>query len=269
MIHRSLLSALCVLVLGSFGCTHTMEVRNLGEFQRQASSDRSYTFAIEGVGSDRDQTEFVDAVREGLAEHPSVERVAYARDWQTWTPEGSDEGPDFTIRIAPSTSYEGSGVNYLVTFPGFLVFAHAWNGFKYSALVSTTVTVEGANGRRSEKSVSADYDIRHCDFERGAWTSSGWWTPGWGGLNVIIGFFMIKYDVDATEEFVEAVRPSYGRYVANEAIAMVAAQEPAFQPGPDPEPIGDAGAERSLESCFNKCLELTSRSREECFDACR
>ena len=63
--------------------------------------------------------------------------------------------------------------------------------------------------------------MRHCNFKRGALASSGWYTPGWGGLNALIGFFMVRYDEASTPPFEKAVGAAYGGYVASAIVEMV------------------------------------------------
>ena len=76
------------------------------------------------------------------------------------------------------------------------------NGYKYTANIDTTINIYDAQGKLEKNfTVSTPYKFNHCDFGRGFWTSTGWWTPGWGMLNSILGFFMIGYDDDATDDF--------------------------------------------------------------------
>ena len=108
-------------------------------------------------------------------------------------------------------------------FPGFIVFAHAWNGFLYEATLTTQVSVArpaSADNPAQTRAIETKYDMRFCDFDRGAATSSGWYTPGWGGLNLLIGGFMVPYDSDATPAFQEQVQQVYGRYIASNIVEM-------------------------------------------------
>ena len=130
---------------------------------------------------------------------------------------------DATVTLRTDTKYDGSGWNFLITFPGFIVFTHAWNGFVYTAAVSTQMDVAlNGKGGKVSRQIDTVYDIRHCDFGRGAAASSGWYLPGWGATNIVVGLFMVGYDTDATPEFLEKVRPTYGVYIANSIVDMVA-----------------------------------------------
>jgi hypothetical protein len=75
------------------------------------------------------------------------------------------------------------------------------------------------------REIDTRYEMRHCNFKRGALTSSGWYTPGWGGLNAVIGYFMVRYDKASTPEFRKEVRSAYGSYIANSIVEIVNNQE--------------------------------------------
>jgi hypothetical protein len=212
------LSAFSILVLALASCTHSMKIKNLDAYTFVAApAGKGLVISLQNGAIGSDEHELFSFVRESLAVHPAVERVVVLeRDTE---PEPSS----VVARLAPATKYDGSGWNYLITFPGFLLFTHAWNGFLYEADVTTDVEVRLPNGGEVvRRSIETKYDLRFCDFDRGAATSSGWYTPGYGGINLLIGFAMMNYDEDATPEFLEAVRTAYGRFIANQIVEMAA-----------------------------------------------
>jgi hypothetical protein len=228
-----------VLLLGA--CTHDMRILNAKEYVLEATASRSLRIAVEAETTGDDTQVLVDAVKEGLAAHSSVERVVYANAAPP------DFEPHIIVHVKPTTSYEGSGWNYPITFPGFLVFTHAWNGYVYKANVSTELALRsvGSSEPFARQTVDTRWNLRHCDFERGAWNSSGWYTPFYGGLNLFIGFFMIPYDEDATPDFTREARMPYGRFIAAKVVELAGTQplepepapaEPAAAP-PEPAPV--------------------------------
>ena len=46
---------------------------------------------------------------------------------------------DFIVKLDIPTEYKGSGWNFLINFPGFLIFTPAWNGYVYK--VNHTVDI--------------------------------------------------------------------------------------------------------------------------------
>lgn len=210
-----MISALAVAVNA---CTHTMNVRNLNQYVKHANSPRKLIVSLED-GSRGSEQKYFSFVHEALATHPDVSRVMMAGEAQP------DAVPDVVVKVTPQAKYNGSGWNYLITFPGFALFAHAWNGYVYSADLVTEVEVSTPGSPEVARSnITTTYNMRHCDFERGAWTSSGWYTPGWGGLNLIIGFFMVNYDEDSTPAFQKEIRSAYGQFIANSIIETASAR---------------------------------------------
>jgi len=233
-------NGLLVLAVAMFlaACTHDMRIVNRQEFEASARAERSLTLAVETDAVAEDTEKLVDAVKEALAAHSSVQRVAFIKEAPP------DFTPDFVVMVRPATDYEGSAWNYPITFPGFLVFVHAWNGFVYKADVKTEVAIRtpGAEQPFASDTIATRWNLRHCDFERGVWTSSGWYTPFYGALSIFIGFFMVPYDEDATPYFLSEVKEPYGRFVAAKIIEMAAKAPPpstvqggAIEPA-EPEP---------------------------------
>ena len=97
-----------------------------------------------------------------------------------------------------------------------------------------------ANGGRAlTRELHTEYDMRHCDMERGSAASSGWWMPGWGASNLLVGAFMVPYDQDATPEFMRVAGPAYGSYVANSIVETISQEVTA-----------SGSADRSLSTCL-------------------
>jgi len=235
-----------LLAFCAVGCTHTMEVVNLHQYQKTVVAPRSLKLSFERVASDDPAKQMAQDVKDELASHSSVERVAQL-DLQP-----PDFHPDYVVKVAPVTKYTGSGWNYLVTFPGFLLFTHAWNGFVYHADTTTEIEVRRPDDSKilASRAVETDWNFRHCDFGRGAWTSSGWYTPFWGGLNLIIGFWMVGYDDDASLPLAFAIHDPYGEYIANNIVELVSTVDTAGATQPEahastqaPPPPGEPSPE--------------------------
>lgn len=223
-----LVAALAMAALG-VGCSHAMRVQNLDAYAKSVSAPKPLTIQVVDGGSTPEERELVGFVLESLATHPSVGKAAMAPH----IPDGFE--PDAVVMVAPKTDYSGSWVNLPITFPGFLVFAHAWNGFVYEADVKTSLALSGPGiAGEVRDDIDTKFDLRYCDSDRGMATSSGWYTPFWGGLNLLIGVYNISYDDDASPEFRNEVRSTYGRYVANSIVELAGshAQVAASRPGP-------------------------------------
>ncbi len=207
-----------------------MEVLNLDSYTVMPEQGQPMDIAIRPFEGDSDAKLYMAAIVDALRVHPAIKTVQY-----NWTGQDGVIGfnPSHTISLSITPQYKGSGNNFLITWPGSYVFACAWNGFEYEASVETVVTLTPtpetksivANGSADVQGLSntikMDFDMRHCDFERGFWSGTSWWFPGWGVHNIVTGFIFAQYDTDATKPFHDIVDPVYARYVANEIVILL------------------------------------------------
>jgi hypothetical protein len=190
-----------------------MKVKNLHEYTLEAShADRSEIAVMPYTGSAEGRI-FFQHVVDGLRAHPSVAQLRTDWRWDFYEP-GFE--PDVVLRITPRVEYEGSAWNLPITFPGFLIFAHAWNGYVYTGNAVTDIEILDPTARevieRSE--IPTKYSMRHTAFDRGFWSGGGWWMPGYGATALIAGVVFIQYDEDATDPFHKEIQRPYGEYIA-------------------------------------------------------
>lgn len=199
-------------------CGHALEVVNLHSYETLDTVGPPKRVAILTTDLGGDLAAYYRHAAEAIVAHPSVS--AARTNWVTGDTDPTFT-PDLVVSITPTACYSGSGWNYLVTFPGFVIFAHAWNGFYYYADISTTVDIYSKAGGDVLRSLSipTPFDIRHCDKGRGFWVISGWWMPGMGATSLLDGFYNISYDTDVSSELPGVAGPVYGRYVAEKVMA--------------------------------------------------
>lgn len=231
----ALLLTLLPVVSGLGSCVHSAR---LYEPTRIENSDLTRTrprrVAVLPYRGEKKHRPYFETVVSGLERHPSIESIR--TNWSA--PENgagdSEYEPDCVVEIRPSAEYSGSGKNFFITFPGFLVFAHAWNGFIYHNEITTQLKFhsprDGSELRRRE--IVTNYELHHCDFGRGFWASSGWFTPGYGIFTVLPATYMLTYDSDATAAFHELLREPYGGYVAEMLVRDLVEQEEGASPIP-------------------------------------
>ena len=135
---------------------------------------------------------------------------------------------DYVVELTNSINYSASGQNFPITIPGFLLFTHAWLGYKYYADISTQSKLFDPKGNLlNEQKMETPYEFRYTSFARGAASSLvGWFTPGWGLLDIIPGIiFATSYDDRANGELFEKVKPSYKAFVSSKVLEQIAIQQ--------------------------------------------
>ena len=211
------------------GCTHPMEITNREAFSVEPTKGFPIDVAIQQFNGSTDEGKYFQAIVSGLRAHPYIRIVR--TDWKDGNIAGSFDSSHFLV-IQINSKYRGSALNFVTTFPGFLLFAHSWSGYGYSAEITTNIdvylTTAGESALRNDRyaarapseTITNLFKFRYCDFERGFWSGTGWWVPTFGLHNIIVGLFHIKYDTDATAPFHLAADSVYGDYVA-ERIAVL------------------------------------------------
>jgi hypothetical protein len=239
---RMIVALPVAVLLAAPGCVHQMKVKNLAEYQLTAQTEKRHSVRLTGPTA-LEGTPYSEMIRDGLEKHPSIREVALANEPQY------DIKPDVDVHADVKVKYRGSGANFPITFPGFLLFTHAWNGYVYKADIVTTLTVTpAAGGAPRTRTLETTYDMRHCDFGRGFWSSSGWFLPGWGATSLFAGLYMTGYDTDATPEFSKVVHDAYGAYAANNIAAMIAETETQPVAASNENSHGPAAAAQTAES---------------------
>ena len=212
---RLIILCLCVILSG---CTYPIKISNLDDFSPVPQRlDKRVKIGILSYNGPKENRMYFNMVVDALRRHFSVEAK---QDIRIGESRGSFV-PDYYISILPKASYEGDRNNFFTAFPGFLIFAPSWAGFKYSAKIHTTVEIFDRDGKKVDGiMLEPQYKFAHMDFERGFWTYTGWWIF-YGAGALVSAPFMPRYDPDATPDFQKSVRNSYGDFVAESTIAKL------------------------------------------------
>lgn len=197
------------------GCTHTLTVRNLGEYRVPdvVNVPQATTIGVLDAGVDSTARALMDGIAAGLQR--SGGQVLYP-----YQPEGGKPA-DLVAKIEIKAAYKGSGTNFLINFPGFLVWAPAWNGYVYTADLDVHVDlVKGSALNEVVKTLDLPIglDIRHADFDR-TWTEISWFE--FGVIAFVGGLVFIKYDSDVTPLLMREIEHPIGEYVAKKILLEV------------------------------------------------
>lgn len=205
-----LLSALCFL----FGCSHHLEINNLHEYQTSSFSTlpKDLTIGVTTSSPEKDGKTLVTGMATSLSKYSSNVIYPYAPS--------SGKKPDIITNVAIHPKHEGSGLNFLINFPGFLVWAPAWNGYQYypSYDINIDIVSGSDNSRIDSFKIPIKLDVNHSDIGR-TWTEISWFEVG--SIALISGFVFINYDDDITPMVEREIKGPIGDYLAQEIINRI------------------------------------------------
>ncbi len=133
-----------------------------------------------------------------------------------------DFSPDYSISIEPQVEYESSAWNFLISWPGFVIFTPAWNGYIYYANVRTTVTVYDKEEKKIKAfDIDIPYSIRHAEFDRTVWSEGLGWLF-WTAPAFFSGIYTaIVFDDDITNEIQFNIKDNYRGYVVEQVVKEI------------------------------------------------
>lgn len=232
--HKSAVLLFLLMGLLSTGCSHQLEITNLDDYYAPPAPPYGQRTTI-GITSantgDPENGLYIAAIVDALQRSGSFDRVIY--------PYEATEHRDIVrsivdVHVIPR--YSGSRTNFLISFPGFLIFAPALWGYGYQADINTNIKIHhGDGGSIREFSVPTRYAFRQAEIDR-TWTEVGWLE--WGVIPFFGGIYCMDYDPDVTREFIAAVGPHYGPFIATRIVPQ-ALEAPAggqTTPGAGPPP---------------------------------
>jgi len=212
---KNLLLLLCIMLL-MMGCTHNLRLINQ-EASKPSQARLAKAVKIGFVSSN-------DALINSVIEETS--RQTMVKEAKKGYTIGADEGVDYVSELTNTMTYSAYGENFIITFPGFIIFTHAWLGYKYNINIDTKSKILDSKGNvLSEQKITTPYDFRYTSFARGATSSLvGWLTPGWGILDIIPGIiFAVSYDDRGNQELMDRVKPVYQVDVSSKLLEQIAA----------------------------------------------
>ncbi len=214
---KKILIALLVAFL-ILGCTYALKVTNEGDFEPETATLKQQVKL--GVLNTND--DLLNGVVNKLQMDQNIAEVKIINE------KNSNVDVDYMQKLERKAKYRASGQNFIITFPGFILFAHAWAGYKYYVDIATNATLLDKNGKILRKATfKTPYEIRYTSFARGATTSlCGWILPPYGGLDIIAGaFFAGGFDHRGTDEFYDKIKDSYSSYIASKIVAQIKREE--------------------------------------------
>lgn len=192
------------------GCTHPLAVKNLSMYHNTSLSSlrRPVALGIKSNCPEMAEKKLVKMMADSLPKY-NVRPTTAVMHGQ------SDLDAIATISI--NSKYKGSGLNFLINWPGFLVWAPAWHGYNYEINhnVSVLLTDAKSGAKINHFNMPISLDIRHAAFNR-TWTEIGWLE--FGVIPFVGGLVFINYDDNVTPIALEKAGPVIADYIAQEIV---------------------------------------------------
>ncbi len=198
--------ALIAIVCLLSGCAHRLEIKNLNTY-RNTSLISHKTKTRVGIVSDSYE------MGEKWLVWEVADSLRKCNVWTTTSVLQDKDDLDYIAKITVHSDYKGSGWNFLINWPGFLVFAPAWHGYNYTIAhdVSVLLTDAKSGAKVDTFTVPIELVIRHADINR-TWTEIGWFEVGI--IPLIGGVFFIGYDDNVTPIAHEKAVPVISDFIA-------------------------------------------------------
>lgn len=211
-----MLAPMTMIIIALFmsGCSHPLTVKNLNSYSNMGltSLNKRVTIGIVPSTSDIHCEKLIKSVGEALGRYSADVILPYSA--------GSSRNVDVLANISLVPDYKGSGWNFLINFPGFLIFAPAWNGYVYNVTYNVNINLarKSDNKQIDAIKIPINLNIRHADFDR-TWTEVSWFEVG--AIALVGGLVFTQYDTDVSPLLVDAVKTQLGDYIANEIITRL------------------------------------------------
>jgi len=197
------------VVIFAFGCSHQLEIKNLHQYQASylTTLPKQISLGITTSNTEKTGKTLVTGVATGLAKHGA--NIVYP-----YYP-GNSRQVDVISNITVRPDHRGSGWNFLIEWPGFLIWTPAWNGYVYKPSYKVDVELLQAsdNIKIDSFSMPIDLDVRHADMGR-TWTEISWLEVS--AIAFISGFVFTRYDDDVTPLLEREIKEPVGDYIAQE-----------------------------------------------------
>lgn len=176
------------------------------------SLDQPLTIGVMPQTGDVHCDRLVKGVGEALGKYSANVLLPYSK--------GSVKKVDVLANINVSPNYEGSGWNFLINFPGFLIFTPAWNGYVYKVnyKVDIALTRASDNSRIDSFQIPVNLDVRQAAIDR-TWTEISWFEVG--AIAFLSGIYFTQYDSDVSPLVAEHIQAPVGDYIAQEIINRI------------------------------------------------
>lgn len=205
------------------GCSHTLEVKNMQLYKPQFVNLQGKTIRVglSAVTSTPEEERLVMAIANAL------KRDGFQVTYPFYLKEDNQRSVDYIVKLNCSSEYKGSGWNFLINWPGFLIWTPAWHGYKYRAIYGFDADVTNTRTNQALPRISSpiDLDLRHADMGR-TWTELSWLE--WSVIAFVGGILFTRYDHDVTPLVLNHAEYKIGDYVSSKIASSLISSETAM-----------------------------------------
>ena len=213
-IHKKLNLMLALLTVGGLGCRHELEVENLYQYSKQAEIDKSQEgLVISLIPSSSFHRDFYHLVSEKMEMLGGYKVDVF----------GDRDRADMTISIKDFCGGTSDWTNFLVCFPGFILFTHAWLGYRYVCEPRWDVIAIDRNINKElfRQTIDMELELRYAGPSK-TWANIVGLCAVGVGWSVVNGICVaISYDEDATEELFRTTQDAMATYVAQQLVKKI------------------------------------------------
>jgi hypothetical protein len=199
-----------IMMLGS-GCAHTLEVKNIRTYETVQTHPLQKPLTIGVVPSTDDigSSQLMKGIETSLGRYSTTVVLPSVSE--------TTKKVDVVANIKIQSEYKGSGWNFLINFPGFLIFTPAWNGYVYKANYNVDIMLAKGmdNSQIGAWSLPINLDLRQAEIDR-TWTEISWLEVG--AIALIGGIVFTGYDTDVTAILGETIQNPIGNYIAQDIV---------------------------------------------------
>jgi hypothetical protein len=206
----------CAFALSS--CAHSLDVKNLSLYKPDFINSQEQQIKVGVIGA----TNTPEEERLLLAAVNALKRDGFKVTYPFYAGEESRSTVDYIAKVSTSSEYKGSGWNFLINWPGFLVWTPAWHGYKYRALYTFDIDISHPATKTDlpRLSVPVDLDIRHADMNR-TWTELSWLE--YSVIAFVGGIIFTRYDKSLTPQLLLATESKIGDYMGSKIASNISA----------------------------------------------
>jgi hypothetical protein len=199
-----------IMMLGS-GCAHTLDVKNIRSYENVQTHplQKPLTIGVLPSTDDTGSQQLMKGIETALGRYSTTVVLPNST--------GTVNKADVIANINIRSEYKGSGWNFLINFPGFLIFTPAWNGYVYKANYNVDIALAKGmdNSKVEDWSVPINLDLRQAEIDR-TWTEVSWLEVG--AIAFIGGIVFTGYDTDVTPILGEKIANPIGDYIAQDIV---------------------------------------------------